>query len=165
MIARTLRASQREPPKEMILSMHVPPLSDIRFHGLTRACNLDGSPGIGRFSLRDIPYRFELDHVKSNFVSVSLSVPGPPLAPRGLAGLRSPPPTVGLHLGAGRGVRRPFRAMSRHETMLESETTSTTFRTAVLPRPRGNGIVRLTCCCRLDSGRPARRFCPLSRVT
>lgn len=69
---KAVEANEREPPKEMILSMHVPPLSDIRFHGLTRACNLDGSPGIGRFSLRDIPYRFELDHVKSNFVSLSV---------------------------------------------------------------------------------------------
>lgn len=132
MIARTLRASQKEPPKEMILSMHVPPLSDIRFHGLTRACNLDGSPGIGSFSLRDIPYRFELDHVKSNFVSVSSSAPGHLLPLKGLAGLRRPPPTVRLHLGAGRGGRRPFCAMPRHETTLESKTTSTTFRTAIL---------------------------------
>ncbi|CAN7993566.1 unnamed protein product [Ixodes hexagonus] len=71
-LEKAIEVNEREPPKEMILSVHVPPLSTIKFHGLTRACNQVSDAGIGDFSLKGIPYRFQLDNIKSNFVSLSV---------------------------------------------------------------------------------------------
>lgn len=71
-LERAIEANERDPPKEMILAVQVPSTSTISFHGLTRACNAQSDKGILSFSLHGIPFRFELDHIKSNFVSLTV---------------------------------------------------------------------------------------------
>lgn len=67
-----IEANEKEPPKEMILAVKVPSTSTICFHGLTRACNAQGDKGILSFGFHGIPFRFEVDHIKSNFVSLTV---------------------------------------------------------------------------------------------
>ncbi|XP_050051775.1 uncharacterized protein C05D11.1-like [Dermacentor andersoni] len=71
-LEKAIEANEKEPPKEMILAVEVPPVSTISFHSLLRACNAHGDKGIMSFGLQGIPFRFELDHLKTNFVSLTV---------------------------------------------------------------------------------------------
>lgn len=71
-LEKAIEANEREPPKEMILAVQVPPISTISFHTLQRACNAQSDKGILSFGLQGIPFRFELDHIKTNFVTMTV---------------------------------------------------------------------------------------------
>lgn len=71
-LEKAIETNDREPPRDLILAMEVPPFSTINFHSLTRACNAEGGKGILSFGLQGIPFRFELDNIKSNFVSLAV---------------------------------------------------------------------------------------------
>uniref|UniRef100_A0A224ZBQ4 Zn dependent peptidase n=1 Tax=Rhipicephalus zambeziensis TaxID=60191 RepID=A0A224ZBQ4_9ACAR len=71
-LEKAIEANEKEPPKDMILAVQVPPVSTIRFHSLVRVCNVQGDKGIMSFSFQGIPFRFEVDHLKTNFVSLTV---------------------------------------------------------------------------------------------
>uniref|UniRef100_A0A1E1XGZ8 Putative zn-dependent peptidase n=1 Tax=Amblyomma aureolatum TaxID=187763 RepID=A0A1E1XGZ8_9ACAR len=71
-LEKAIESNEREPPKEMILAVQVPPISTISFHTLQRACNAQSEKGIMSFGLHGIPFRFQLDHIKTNFVTMTV---------------------------------------------------------------------------------------------
>lgn len=71
-LEKATEANEKELPRDTILGVQVPPFSSISFHSLTRSCNAQGGTGILSFGLQGIPFRFELDHMSSNFVSLTV---------------------------------------------------------------------------------------------
>ena len=65
---------QVEAPKSMLTSMPVPSTESIHFHPLTPSSNLPSRLGVenAKFPVGDLPYRFQLDDISTNFARVSL---------------------------------------------------------------------------------------------
>jgi hypothetical protein len=63
---------QKEPPAELLTSFDVPQVSSIHFHNITPCSNHPQLPHCDHrlFPLREIPLAFELDDIKTNFVTV-----------------------------------------------------------------------------------------------
>ncbi|XP_064477916.1 uncharacterized protein C05D11.1-like [Ornithodoros turicata] len=71
-LEKAIAAHKKTPPKELLQSVKIPSLSCISYHYIRRSCS-DTNPSVFRdFDLRDMPYRFELDHVDSSFVSLAV---------------------------------------------------------------------------------------------
>ena len=65
---------QVEPPKSVLTSMPVPSTDSIHFHPLTPSSNLPARAGRenSKFPVSDLPYKFQLDDISTNFARVSL---------------------------------------------------------------------------------------------
>ena len=65
---------QVEPPKSVLTSMPVPSTESIHFHPLTPSSNLPARAGRenSKFPVSDLPYKFQLDDISTNFARVSL---------------------------------------------------------------------------------------------
>ncbi|KAL4219134.1 hypothetical protein ACF0H5_021716 [Mactra antiquata] len=71
--------NEKEAPESVLTSVDVPNVDSIYFHSLTPSCNVEDktvgsdlnkqSPG---FSINDIPFRFQLDDIHTNFVQMNV---------------------------------------------------------------------------------------------
>lgn len=71
-LEKAIDANEKEIPKEVIQAVVVPSLSSINYHSIVRSCSETDPGGIKEFDLTGLPFRFELDHIKTNFVSISV---------------------------------------------------------------------------------------------
>ncbi|XP_071154933.1 uncharacterized protein C05D11.1-like [Mytilus edulis] len=63
--------NEKEAPESMLTNVAVPDVSKINFHSLKTSCNYTKSDKIDKFPLSEIPCKFQLDDIKTNFVEVN----------------------------------------------------------------------------------------------
>ena len=65
---------QVETPKSVLTAVPVPGTDSIHFHPLTPSSNLPSRSGVenSKFPVSDLPYKFQLDDISTNFARVSL---------------------------------------------------------------------------------------------
>ncbi|XP_064481278.1 uncharacterized protein C05D11.1-like [Ornithodoros turicata] len=71
-LEKAIELNEVDPPKEMIQAVVVPKLSSISYHTVIRSCNEINPNAIPQFDLSGLPFRFELDNIKTNFVSITI---------------------------------------------------------------------------------------------
>ncbi|XP_028410939.1 uncharacterized protein C05D11.1-like [Dendronephthya gigantea] len=64
-----------EPPSELVSSLPIPSISSINFHDVKTASNLGNISDdviISKFPVNNIPYSFQLDHISSLFIEITV---------------------------------------------------------------------------------------------
>jgi len=69
-LASALEHNDVQAPTDLITSVPIPDINSISYHPIQRFCNrsVQGSQEASDFTLKDLPVRFHLDHVKTQFV-------------------------------------------------------------------------------------------------
>lgn len=70
---RAKEENEREAPESILTSVPVPDVAKIKFHSLNTSCNHERSAAnkIEKFPLAEIPFQFQLDDIRTNFVQIN----------------------------------------------------------------------------------------------